>query len=502
MAWRPRLRTNGDAPLYQQLEESIRAAISRGELKPGDRLPSVAEWGRELKINKLTVHKVFQRLEKAGLVRSEVGRGTFVAKPNSAANGSGPAAEPRADVQRSIRRLREGVLRGLRELASVERRAGTINLAGGVPDAATVPDGLLEKLVAKALKRGPARLLEYGGPAGLTELREILAAYLTRRGISITPDELIITNGSQQAIALAAAWTRDDGRTAICETPTYTGVPGAFMMFGHAVQSVAWENGAPNLDQLQAASTGRRTAFYLCADFHNPTGATAPMSFRRDLAAWARQSDTIVIDDTIFRDLRFEGDEPAALYSLLPQGRRIAIGSISKVFMPGLRVGYLAADRAVIGELLTYKRHMDMGGPALTQAIAAGFLADAYTKHVDRMRAYYRPRRDAAVAALKEFMPDGVTWTRPQGGFQLWVTLPRGVSSIQLFLRGIDHGVAINPGPLHDIDGRFVNAFRLGYGHSTPDEIRTGVRGLGEIIETLASHAPEHDSQSGLGILL
>ncbi|MGH7949792.1 MAG: PLP-dependent aminotransferase family protein, partial [Candidatus Binataceae bacterium] len=463
---------------------------------------SVADWGRDLKVNKLTVHKVFQRLEKAGLVRSEVGRGTFVAKPDGVSNGAGPAAEPRADVQRSIRRLREGVLRGLRELVSVERRPGTINLAGGVPSASTVPDGLLDKLVAKALKRGSASILEYGGPAGLADLREILAAYLTRRGIGVTPDELIITNGSQQAITLAAAWTRDDGRTAICETPTYTGVPGAFMMFGHAVQSVAWENGAPNLDQLRAASTGRRTAFYLCADFHNPTGATAPLSFRRDLAAWARESDTVVIDDTIFRDLRFEGDEPAALYSLLPPGRRIAVGSISKVFMPGLRVGFLAADRALIGELLTYKRHMDMGGPPLTQAIAAGFLADGYAKHLERMRAYYRPRRDAAVAALKEFMPDGVTWTRPQGGFQLWVTLPRGISSIQLFLRGIEHGVAINPGPLHDIDGRYVNAFRLGYADATPDELRTGVRRLGEIIESLASRSPAHDSQSGLGILI
>jgi DNA-binding transcriptional MocR family regulator len=502
MAWRARLKPNGGAPLYQQLEASIRAAIIRGELKPGDRLPSVAEWGRDLKVNKLTVHKVFQRLEKAGLVRSEVGRGTFVAKPDSVAPDAPPVAEPRPEVQRSIRRLREGVLRGLRELVSVERRPGTINLAGGVPNAATIPDGLLEKLVARALKRGPSRLLEYGGPAGLDELRATLAGYLSHRGISLNAEELIITNGSQQAITLAAAWTRDDGRAAICETPTYTGVPGAFMLFGHAVQSVAWDDGAPSLDQLRAAASGRRSAFYLCADFHNPTGMTAPLAFRHELAAWARQNDTLVIDDAIFRDLRFEGDEPAALYPLLPPGRRIMVGSISKTFMPGLRVGFLAADRAVIAELQMYKRHMDMGGPTLTQAIAAEFLSDGYAKHVERMRAYYRPRRDAAVAALREFMPEGVSWTRPQGGFQLWVTLPRGMSSIQLFLRGIDQGVAINPGPLHDIDGRFANAFRLGYAHATPDEIRRGVRRLAEIVATLSSSGAERESQSGLGILL
>lgn len=170
--------------------------------------------------------------------------------------------------------------------------------------------------------------------------------------------------------------------------------------------------------------------------------------------------------------------------------------------MPGLRVGYLVADRPMIGELLTYKRYMDVAAPSLVQAIAATFLRNGYSKHLDKMRAYYRVRRDAALAALEEFMPEGVRWTRPQGGFQLWVTMPTGVSSIQLFLRGIEQKVSIVPGPPHDVDGRYLNSFRLGYAHGTPEEIRTGVRRLGAIIESLVSRGADGRQPSGLGMII
>jgi 2-aminoadipate transaminase len=509
MPWKLRLRPNG-APIYVQLEGAIRAAIESGQLKPGARIPSVADLAAELKINKLTVHKVFQRLEKAGLLRSEVGRGTFVAagQPDAAALSNGdPAAAAAAaamkpEVARSVRRLREGYQGGLRQLLAIERRPGTINLSGGVPSPSDIPPGLIERLTRDVFKRNPARIYEYCGPAGMLELREALRERLARRGVAVTPDEIIITNGSQQAISMVAAWARDDGRAALCESPTYIGVPGSMMLFGHTVQSVAWENGAPSLEALNVLGAGRRALFYLCPDFNNPTGQSLSAAARRELAGWARQNDALVIADEIFRELRFEGEEPPSLYALLPPGRRVMVGSISKTFMPGLRIGFLVADRVLTSELLPYKRYMDVGGPTLTQAIAAEFLRHGYDEHLETMRATYRERRDAAIAALKEYMPEGVSWTRPQGGFQLWVTMARPISSIQLFLDGIEHGVSINPGPAHDIDGRYLNCFRLGYGHADPGEIRTGIRRLAEIIGRQLARGAEEGSASGLGIVL
>ncbi len=506
MPWKLRLKPNGGTPLYRQIESSIRAAISRGQLNPGDRIPSVADLAAELKINKLTVHKVFQRLEKAGLLHSEVGRGTFVAGNGDARAGSpngGPAptaAAVKPEVARSVRRLREGYAGGLRQLLAIERRPGTINLSGGAPSPANIPAGLVERLTREVFRKNPARIYQYSAPGGMPELREALCQRLARRGLSVTPDEIIITNGSQQAISLTAAWARDDGRDALCETPTYTGVPGCMMLFGHAVQSVPWENGAPNLDLLRSLAAGRRVVFYLCPDFHNPTGQSLTAAARHELAGWARQNDALVIVDEIFREMRFEGEEPPSLYSMLPPGRRVMVGSISKTFMPGLRVGFLIADRVLAGELVPYKRYMDVGGPSLTQALAAEFLRDGYDQHLETVRAMYRERRDAALAALKEHMPAGVTWTRPQGGFQMWVTLPRQVSSIQLFLNAIEQGVSINPGPAADIDGRYLNCFRLGYGYAAPDEVRTGIARLGEIVAKLAARGAEESS--GLGITL
>jgi len=502
VALRLKLKPNGSTPIYRQIEGAIRAAIDSRQLATGDRLPSVADLAKQIGVNKLTAVKAFQQLERAGLIRSEVGRGTFVASRGEGPPGPGPAADARPDVARSMRRLREGYARGLREMMAMERPPGTINLSGGVPSSATIPDGSLERLTEEALRANPRRLYEYAGPAGLPELREALCATLSHRGVTVTPDEIIVTNGSQQGVTLAAAWAHDDGRATICETPTFTGVPGAMTLFGHWVQSVPWHDGAPNLAELRALSESQRALFYVCPDFHNPTGLTVPTEARREIADWARRSDSCVLVDEIFRELRFEGDEPPSLYSLLAPGHRILVGSISKTFMPGLRIGYLVADRPLVSELLAYKRYMDVSGPSLTHAIAAQFLKSAYAKHLERMRTYYRSRRDAAVKALEEFMPAGVHWTRPQGGFQLWVMMPAGASSIQLFLQGIEQGVAIVPGPAHDIDGRYLNCFRLGYGHCSPEEIRTGVRRLGSIINALVARGVESAEPSGPGILV
>jgi 2-aminoadipate transaminase len=145
---------------------------------------------------------------------------------------------------------------------------------------------------------------------------------------------------------------------------------------------------------------------------------------------------------------------------------------------------------------------MDLGCPSLVQAIAAEFLKTGYSKHLERIRPYYRVRRDAALAALEELMPEGVRWTRPQGGFQLWVTMPTGASSIQLFLQGIERGVSIVPGPAHDVDGRYLNCFRLGYAHPTPEEIRTGIKRLQPIIAALLSRGANGAVPTEPGILV
>ncbi len=500
MNWKLRLKPNGGTALYQQVEDAIRAAVDAGQLRDGERIPSVVELSKKLGINKLTVVKAFQKLEQAGLVRSEVGRGTFISIPGL----ERPATidnEPAPEVARSIRRLREGYARGLRELMMIERRPGTINLSGGVPNPDMVGEDLLQRLSQEVLAHNPRRLYEYAGPAGLPELREAISQRLAPAN-PIAPDEIILTNGSQQALSLAALAAREDGRAALCETPTYSAIPNLFMMYGESVQAVARETSAINLDQLSAAGAGRRVVLYVCPDFCNPTGETMTAGHRYELAQWTRRNDALIIVDEIFRDLRFEGEEPPSLYAMLPPGRRILVSSISKTFMTGLRSGFLAADRVIVNELLAFKRYVDLGGPSLTQAISAAFLRNGYDAHLQQVRTAYRAGRDAAFGALAKYMPEGVSWTRPEGGFQLWVTMPPAISSIQLFLHAVEQGVSIVPGPAHDVDGRFLNCFRLGYGYCSPEELGTAIARLAQIIERLAARGAEQGPPGGLGSIL
>lgn len=486
MTVRLRLAGPASAPLYQRIEHGVRDAVEAGQLRPGDRLPSVADLARELGVARLTVLKAFRGLEREGLLASHVGRGTFVA--GGAAPESGAEAAPddggAAAHARALRRLREGYARDLDSLLRVPRPPGTIDLTGGVPSPASVPDGLLARLLASATAQDPQRLYGYGGPAGLLDLRTAIAARLAADGAAVTADGIVVTMGSQQAASLVAAWAREEARPVLCETPTFTGMPGAFELFGNPVASVPWGEDGLDLDALEA-SPARRPLLYVCPDFHNPTGLTMSVEARRALARFAVERDALVVEDVVFRDLRYEGEPPPLLYGMLPPGRRVLIGSVSKSFMTGLRVGFLAADASLVADLLPFKRTMDLGGPTFVHAMAAAFLADGYDEHLARMRRAYREGRDAMLAALAASMPAGTRWTRPQGGFQLWLTLPEGLSAVEVFLRGVERGVATRPGPAHDIDGRYGDHLRVGWGGADPASIATGVARLADATASL-----------------
>lgn len=474
-------RISDGTPLYRQFERILREAIGRGELKPGDRIPSVVELAKRWKVNKLTVLKAFQELERGGWIASHVGKGTFVASVAS----SLPAAAARPETMQTLRKFREINTRGWKEILALERPPGTLNLAAGVPPPDTVAVGTLERLTQKILAKNPERFHEYGGPAGLPELREALSARTGR----VSADQIIITNGSQQAFSVLACWALDRRRTVVSETPMFTGIPTAFSLVGHTVETTPWGE----------APSGTNRLLCVCPDFHNPTGQTLSEGRRRTLASWAQNQDGFLVVDEAFRDLRFMGHPLPSLYDLAPPGRRVLVGSLSKTFMTGLRVGFLVADPPLIQELLFYKRYMDLSGPSLTQALAACFLEDGYDRHLKQVRKHYLVRREAILKALEKYMPKGISWTRPEGGFHLWVTLPRGFSSVQLFLLALERGVAISPGPVYDIDGRFLNSFRLGFGHLTPDRIPVAMERLADAVKELFRQEPV-DEETSLGI--
>ncbi len=224
---------------------------------------------------------------------------------------------------------------------------------------------------------------------------------------------------------------------------------------------------------------------------------------RSALVEWARAEGATLVADEIFRDLRFAAPRPASLLEDAGLDRTVAIGSLSKSFMCGLRVGWLIAGQERIRSLLGLKRAMDISCPPLMQGVARALLVSgAYDEHLARAREHYRARRDVALAALKAQMPKAVSWTVPAGGFHLWVELPAGYSSIALYLLAIQRGVVIVPGPKLDVDHRFVSAFRLSYGSQEPDKLREGIELLADATRELLAARPSDPGLSGIGSFL
>ena len=526
MEWKLNLNATGAKPKYQHLMEFVSQAIATGRLRAGERIPSVAALSRRLSVNQATVVRAFRELERRRLIVSRVGRGSFVSPPareggdGSGGNGeagsqaagfaepaiqrgggdgaAGPAGPPRSDVARLIRQLRHAHVSGITHLLGIEAPPGAINFWAGVPPEDTLPGRLLEEAAARAFRREGAGLLRYAH-YGLPRLREAVAAWLRRRGCALSADQVLITNGSQQALALIGQWALEDGRALLCETPAYIGVPRLFSQTGHLVRSVPRDSRGLREEAL-APARERRAVIYCCPDFHNPTGECLPPAGRQALADLASRHEALVVVDDIFRDMRFLGQETPSLYEQLPPSRRVLVGSFSKSFVPGLRVGFLAADRPLIEELMPLKRYMDLGGSALPQAVMADLLEEAYPRHLETMRPYYRERREAMVEALEGCLPREVAFTRPEGGFHLWVQMPPGYSSIQVYLAALERGVCIYPGPAHDIDGRYVNCFRLSFGWPDPGRIRQGVGVVGGIVRGMLKNGPVEPSVTGIGL--
>jgi len=478
----------------------------------------VDAFSKELGVTQATIRRALKDLKDAGYVDSHVGRGTFVVEPQQQVEQDGRQEPVRSPFMRSsfmqpplqpvdpefalaARRLRMGIAKSLEDLTVLTRRPGLIHFTSGVPDPSIARDSVLEQLTHKALEAGQAAYEGYGDPLGSQQLRAAIAARLSAAAEQpIGADQVLVTNGSQQAVSLLAQAALEEGRRVFCETPCYMGIPRSFGAIGHWVESVPRDDQGPILTQLERYEDPQPSVLYLCPELHNPMGTDLSAERRPALIRWAQARDTLLIADEIFHDLRFEPPFPPSLLQAAGPDRAVVIGSVSKAFMCGLRAGWLATSPERVRSLAALKRAMDIGSPPLMQGIALELLRSGeYDAHLERARHHYRVRRDAMLDALQQHLPDEVSWTTPRGGFHMWVRLPEGYSSIALFLLAIERGVAILPGPQLDIDHRFINAFALRYGACTVEQIREGIELLADATAELLRHPPTDPGLSGLG---
>ncbi|MGP3507800.1 PLP-dependent aminotransferase family protein [Paracidovorax citrulli] len=371
----------------------------------------------------------------------------------------------------------------IREILKVTEKPGIISLAGGLPSPKTFPVDDFAQACAAVLGNDGASALQYAASEGYLPLREAVADFLPW---DVSPDQILITTGSQQGLDLVAKVLIDAGSRVLVETPTYLGALQAFTPMEPDVHSVASDDEGPLVDDLAAkVGTGadRARFMYLLPNFQNPTGRTMTEARRAALSAKAAELGLPLVEDNPYGDLWFDQPPPLPLTARNPEGC-IYLGSFSKVLAPGLRLGFLVAPRALYPKLLQAKQAADLHTPGLNQRMVAEVMKGGFLdRHVPTIRALYKQQRDAMLSAMdREMQGLGVTWNRPDGGMFLWARLPEGMSALDLLPEAVERNVAFVPGAAFYADNADARTLRLSFVTASAQQIQDGIAALAAAI--------------------
>jgi|SRR5579871_1010 len=454
--------SKGKGPLQQKLAHALVEAIRQGTVNPGVRLPSERNLARVLALSRTTVVAAYDALRERGWLESRPGSGTWVSERSPALAAARGAAQA-------------GVLAAspLLGLLAHQQEEDLIDFALGTP----MP---LRELPVELFALPPD---EYAVlvrdrmyyPMGMPALRQALAGYYTKAGVPTRPEQILVTNGAQHAIALCASQYLQRGDAALVEDPAYFGALDAFRAAGARIAALPVEADGvrPAILRDRITATAARLV-YLTPTFQNPTGAVMPRSARKEVGRIVMELGVPVIDDNTLADLVLEGEIPAPLAAHAPEAAVITTGSLSKLMWPGLRIGWVRAPEPVVERLARVKTATDLGSPLLTQAIAVRLLA-AIEEARRLRRLQLKPRRDLMATLLSEHLPEW-EFRVPAGGLFFWTKLPGG-DAREFAQTALRHGVMILPGPTMSAaeqNARFIRLPFLG----EPETLRAGVRRL------------------------
>jgi len=465
-------------PVYRQIADQIRGEIEAEGLRAGSRLPPIRDLAQQLGVNRDTVAQAYEQLGAAGLIESAVGRGTFVAR------GGGESAASTPPFQANFSSLTERLL----ELERARPRFGSghdaVPMHRLVPDPALFPADAFRRALNRVLVDGGAELLLYGDPQGAPRLREALAQRLGRDALPVAAEEIVLCHGASQGIALALRLFTEAGDRIAIEEPTYNNALAAVLGLGLRAAPIPMGDGGLDLGVLEETLANREVkALYTIPTFHNPMGTTTGLAHRRAVLEIAARFDKPVIEDGYEMDLRFAGRPVPPLAGLDTSGRVIHLFSFSKSLFPGARVGAISARGRSVDALLALKQATDLSDAMPLQVALAEFLAGGeYDRHLTRLRRVLRARCEALLDALEREMPEGTRWTRPEGGYQVWVELPGPLDTRELLADAVGAGVLFAPGSQFNCDGRASRCLRLTFAMANEEALRRGVTRLARVV--------------------
>jgi 2-aminoadipate transaminase len=381
----------------------------------------------------------------------------------------------------------------IRELLKITQNPEIISFAGGLPAPDVFPVERFREACRKVLDTQSSQALQYGASEGYDALREMIARHTSRYGIKAKPEHVMITSGSQQALDLIGKLLINSGDRVLVEAPTYLGALQAFNVYGAEYVSVPSDNDGLRTDLLEAPLRSGPKFMYVLPNFQNPGGTTLSEPRRHELVLLADRYGIPIIEDDPYGQLRYEGEHLSPLVVLdrenLRRDSEYSIGNViylstfSKTLAPGLRLGWIVAPPDVISKLVQLKQGADLHTSTFAQMVAYEVARDGFLdEHIKLIRRVYGERRDVMLQALEEFCPSGVTWTRPLGGLFLWVTLPEGMDSHQLFDAALKQNVAFVAGDsFYAPNGTTKEGkrhLRLNFSNAKPEQIREGIRRL------------------------
>jgi DNA-binding transcriptional MocR family regulator len=377
----------------------------------------------------------------------------------------------------------------IREILKITQRPEVISFAGGLPAPEFFPTQEIAEVACTVLQRDGTRALQYSPTEGDHRLRIQISSRLNAKwNTTISPDEVIITTGSQQGLDLIGKVFIDIGDAVACESPTYLGAVMAFNTFRPRWLEIPTDDEGMNMEVLEnAVKQEKRLKFiYVVPNFQNPSGRTWSLRRRQQLMEIAARHEIPVIEDNPYGEVRFAGEPIPAIQSLPEGDLVISLGTLSKVFCPGLRIGWIAARRQFLDKLTIVKQGADLHSSTFDQMVAAEYLAKHdIDENIRRITAAYRIRRDVMVAALEREMPPSVRFSRPEGGLFLWVELPGQIDARALLVRCLKRDVAFVPGgsffPAHNRE----NTLRLNFSNMSEDRIREGVARLATVLKEM-----------------
>lgn len=495
-------------PIYRQIRDRIHHLITQGSLDPGTQLPSIRTLAQTVKVNKLTVLEAYSLLEADGLIQAKQGAGYFINSPiastvtdensthttaislstNHTSTHSIPSPTTSDLAQRSFNPAQEVLIptHGIDSFPKIyaaslhsHTRPDYIDFGIGFPQPSGVDD--LQRIARRAMKEA-ATFFHPGDPQGDLGLRTQIARILIQQGLEISPENLLVTNGSMQSLSLLVDYYITPGDWVIVEAPTYHGFLSILQQRGAQIIGIPMTPTGMNLNLLeQYLHSHQPKLIYTMSTLHNPTGITTDSAHRKQLLALSEAHGCLIIEDNAYEPLSFE-ITPPPIKAFDTSDRVIYVGTFSKALMPGLRIGYMAIAGADSQALIERKLLHDFHVSTASQAIIKEYLASGhYRRRLNKIRALHRERRDAMVQALIRHFPPTITWTVPNGGTFLWIQLPNTLTLDEVCTAAIQRKVLVGSGAAFFPTKQGYPALRLNFS-LPPKDTENGIKILGDIL--------------------